>query len=502
MSSIKDWTKTDNNSPDQGSMKLWRTSLILGLLLAVGAGVGVSYLQAIERFYVIGGVIGALLMIVILFRPQLGAYLLIITIFANISDLMTESGLPSINQPLAAIMLVVVIANLIIAPERITPLKRFSRVEWALTAYVIVVILSLTVASNRVSATEQVLDLVKNAVILVIIFLSLNTRKKLRTAVWIMIVTMTILVSLGVIQNILNLDFTFWGLSRDSVIGQVTESGEARYGGPLGLANIWGQVLVVVLPYFIYRVVDAKNNRFGQFVMIVATLTLFLAIILTGSRGAYIALFAILPLLAMELKIRIPTIFISLAVGVIILLALPQDYTARFTSLVTGTNELGGTISEDPAVRGRITKMRTGLEMFVNNPVLGVGVGNFADAYWDYADDIGVESDAQDIQSEEEARDAHSLYIEVLAETGILGFVTFMLFFYFLLADSFKALMKVRGKIADHRWKSWVAPIVISLIAYLVSGLFLHGVVFRWFWVIAALALTSIHLTELKFEKT
>jgi O-antigen ligase len=468
----------------------------------VAASIGISYIQEIERFYIIGGIIGLVLAVTLFFKPELGAYLLIITVFSNMSDLFTESGLPSINKPLVALVMIVVVANLIFAPERLVPLNKISRVEWALLAYVLVVILSYGWAKDQELAYNAILRLVKNVVVLFTIFMTLNSRRKVRIAIRVLITTMTILVILGIIQNFIGSDFTFWGLAKRSTIGQATEQGTLRYAGPLGLSNVWGQVLVIVLPYFIYRAIGTKANTIQKLAMIFATFFTFLAILLTGSRGAFIGMLLVLPLIALELKIKTPTIFIGLAVATIIILVLPTEFTARFTTLVTGSGEAGGSLFQDEAVQGRVTKMKAGLAMFRDRPFFGVGVGNYPANYWDYADDLGFEPAATETQGEDGTRDPHSLYVEILSETGLAGAATFLIFIGFLLKDTYHVLTVSRGRLDDSRWKNWVAPVFFSLIAYVISAIFLHGIVFRWFYLVTALALSAIHLTEYQFKNT
>lgn len=484
------------------SQNYWPTLFIGGLLLTVAASIGITYIQEIERFYIIGGILALVLAVIMFFKPEIGAYLLIITVFSNMSDLFTESGLPSINQPLVALLMIVVVANLIFAPERLAPLNKISRVEWALLAYVLVVILSYSVAKDQELAYNAILRLVKNVVILFTMFMSLNSRRKVRVAIRVLISTLAVLVLLGVIQNFLGSNFTFWGLAKRSTIGQATSDGTLRYAGPLGLSNVWGQVLVIVLPFFIYRLIGTKANTIQKLAMIISTALIFLAILLTGSRGAFIAMLAVLPLIALELRVKIPAIFIGLAVGMMIIVMLPSEFTARFTSLLGGTGETGENIAEEDAVIGRVTKMRAGLAMFADYPFFGVGVGNYPANYWDYADDLGFESAATDIQSEDMIRDPHSLYIEILAETGLVGISTFLIFFGLLVYDTYHVLTVSRGRLDDSRWKNWVAPVFFSLVTYSISAIFLHGIVFRWFYLVAAIALAAIHLTEYQFKNT
>ena len=52
------------------------------------------------------------------------------------------------------------------------------------------------------------------------------------------------------------------------------------------------------------------------------------------------------------------------------------------------------------------------------HPIMGVGPGNFEQHYLDYSSRIGIDPRAEE-------RSAHSLYLESLAETGLVGSVPF-----------------------------------------------------------------------------
>jgi len=480
----------------------WQLVLFIGIVVTLAAAIGVSYLQGIQKFYIVAVVFGLSLAVVLFFRPYLGAYLLVFTVFTNLSDLFTESGLPSINQPLVAALLLIVIANIIFSPEKLVPLNRISRIEWALVGYFIVVVLSFAVARNQTDAFADALRLLKNIIILFVIFFTLNNRTKLRSTMDILIISTTVLSVLGILVSLTNTEFTFWGLAQQSDIGQVTGEGASRYGGPIGLSNVWGQVLVVLLPYYLYRFIGAKNNLVTRAFAFFAVGANLLAIFLTGSRGAFIALLVIIPFILLELNLKVPNIFLVGVAGLLVFLLLPATYTSRFVSLLSGENESGQSIGSDEAVVGRLEKMQAGLEMAKDNPFLGVGIGNYNENYWDYAEKLGLEPGITNIQSEEGTRDAHSLYVEIVSETGLFGLGTFLVFAGFLLAGVYKVLQTTKKLNSDSNWRYWLAPIYISLIAYLVSGLFLHGIVFRWWWIIAGLALSAIHLTEYRFRES
>ena len=79
--------------------------------------------------------------------------------------------------------------------------------------------------------------------------------------------------------------------------------------------------------------------------------------------------------------------------------------------------------------------MLTGLAMFKENPFLGVGFANYSDNYWSYAGNLGLEASARNVGSESSARQPHSLYIEIMAETGFFGVASFGLYLYYALGS-------------------------------------------------------------------
>jgi O-antigen ligase len=127
--------------------------------------------------------------------------------------------------------------------------------------------------------------------------------------------------------------------------------------------------------------------------------------------------------------------------------------------------------------------------MFVDHPLLGLGAANYKPNYQRYAQLVGIETRA-------EPRDAHSLYIQVLAETGILGFGIFMLLIASLIVGLGQARKAVRNDPALISWLPWLSAIRLSIVSYLLTSIFLHNAYFRYFWILAAMAITAIQLTQ------
>jgi O-antigen ligase len=167
---------------------------------------------------------------------------------------------------------------------------------------------------------------------------------------------------------------------------------------------------------------------------------------------------------------------------------LPSGYTERLSTLTIFT-ENDQTVHSEDSLRGRTSEILTGVNMFLDHPILGVGVNNYVVHYQDYASRLGLEYRSQD-------RQAHSLYVEVAAETGIVGLVVaggiFLSLFYSLTQASNK--LKVLPDVDS--WKTWISSLQIGLAAYLTTSIFLHGDYIRYLWLIVALSIAMIHLAD------
>ncbi len=97
------------------------------------------------------------------------------------------------------------------------------------------------------------------------------------------------------------------------------------------------------------------------------------------------------------------------------------------------------TISElaDPAsMRLRVSYWRVGMRMFLDNPLTGVGLGNFGVAYPVYQG-----------TTDGDVREAHNSFLQILCETGIVGGMLFVIFWGVVLLSLLSALLKEQDKL-------------------------------------------------------
>lgn len=165
-----------------------------------------------------------------------------------------------------------------------------------------------------------------------------------------------------------------------------------------------------------------------------------LALLLSWSRGAWLGFAAGLAAIIFFLPRK--RFYGALLVGIgitlfLILLTgerLPPALSNRITSFAQDFrlgDVRGVDINDDNyAVLERQAHWQAGLEMLNKNMLLGVGFGNYAAAYPDYAllnwpDPLGH---------------AHNYYINLLAEMGVLGLIAYLLFWSAVLWQTIRAL--------------------------------------------------------------
>lgn len=473
----------------------WTPFIIAALFASIIGGVGISYGSTDIKVLSFAAIAGIIVTLAIYQKPELGAYLLTIMVFTNASDLLTDEGFPGVNKPLVAVIFVSIVANYFLRTGKFSKLPELSRVEWALLGFYLAIVVSTFVAPDKGEAFDVIVDVTKDILIGIILFITLNTREKWETCIRLFLVVMTVVAGLGVIKMGLGLDQTFLGLAQLSLFGQLDDSGMLRYGGPIGESNMWGQVLASTLPIAIYRFKYEKKTN-AKLLMGVISLVILLGVIYTNSRGAFVALGLVIPLIMLQMKVK-PLYIMMAGLAVVSLFAvLPANYTQRLMSLnVFFAPQDQYAIQQDEALVGRANQARAGLAMFQENPILGVGFGNFSANYWDYANELGL-ANAGMRASKQIARHPHSLYIEILSETGLVGFITFSIFFYYLFSYLLRARKKYESYVADSDWGSWMTALVFALMTFLVSGLFLHGLLFRYIWVFIGFILAALAINR------
>lgn len=471
-------------------MNVTKSDLLYVLMSIAVAAIGVVAVSNTNNqigLYSLMGLIAIAVILAIIIKPSLGANILVIVVFTNISNLLTKQGFPGIMKPLVAVVAFGLLVRYLYAGRISIGHPKTIRAEIFLIAYLIVVTVSFAVATDQNSAYIEIVDLAKDIVIIYCIVSALQEARLWKQTTWLMIITTVLLCLLSLYQLVTNnYEQTFFGLAANQMDNALAASSTVRIGGPINDPNFWGQVLVAVSMLVVFRIIHEKNMlvRLGSVLML--GLILYIALN-TYSRGAYLTITIDMLLILFLYRKRInPTVVIAgLTILVLALPFVPVTYRNRFNSLFV-TSQNG--IYEDTSLRGRSSEMLTGLAMFEEHPILGVGVSNYPIQYQPYAQLIGIEFRS-------EARDPHSLYIQLLAETGILGTATFLGMVFFLINALGRAGRAIENVHRLEEWLPWLNSIRMAILSYMLTSVFLHSAFIRYFWLLVAMALAGIQIT-------
>ena len=96
-------------------------------------------------------------------------------------------------------------------------------------------------------------------------------------------------------------------------------------------------------------------------------------------------------------------------------------------------------------------------------------------------------------------RAAHSLYIEVAAETGLLGLSVFLVLLGIMAKNIIDSWKKLKGTRRDDLARM-VAAIGAGIFGYLTASIFIHSAYPRYFWLLVGIAFSipNIVKNELK----
>src|SRR6266508_683541 len=194
-----------------------------------------------------------------------------------------------------------------------------------------------------------------------------------------------------------------------------------RLGGPLGSENRYAQILAAVLPIALILTFRERKRRL-RLAAAGCSLLITGGLLLSFSRGAAVAVAGTLAFMALlrELPLRHLLVTLVVVTGVIALVV--PDYVTRLRSLegVTAISSSDSTQRPDASIVGRRTENLAAWHTFLDHPIVGVGPGVYFKEYSrQYANRLGLRY----LQSE---RRGHSLYLELAADTGLIGLTAFL----------------------------------------------------------------------------
>lgn len=239
--------------------------------------------------------------------------------------------------------------------------------------------------------------------------------------------------------------------------------------------------LLAMCAYYIY---EKKFKR--AYLALAVSIMAILALFFTGCRGAYLALLLILGctflVSAKFFWKNYKKIYMMLVGGMFTIFTTAMLFVAslraRFLSIFAMRNDSSNSF--------RFNVYQSSLEMFRDNWLLGIGVGNknFREIYGLY------------MKTGFDALSAYNIFLEIAVESGIFALIAFVGFLVVYVKDAIKTILTS----LDVKKIIFVATALISVLAVIFHG-FVDTVFFRpqiqfLFWTMVAIVSAELNIKE------
>jgi len=461
------------------------------LALIVGGVLGFAISQFGKPLYIVVGVIGGVLFIASIFSVETGLLVLFFLTYTSFSYVVIDyhDG-PSIAKSYIFMLGVVILIRWASFKER--P-EGWQRAAVIIGIYGLVLASSLLYASDTTLVSESLNAIAKDVFIAFIVIVLLNSGARLRGVVWSLLIAGVLMGTISVYQYLTGtFENDYWGFAQAS-LGQYAGSLEGyRISGPVGDPNYYAMVMLVLVPLALEKVLDERSRPL-RLLALWALMVIALTVVFTYSRGGFVALAAAIFAWFFLYPLRAKYFPILILVGIAFLMLIPQEYLARVDTLKELISApLVGFRTQDLALRGRASETLAGLEMIKQHPILGVGLNNYTVHYLEYAKSIGLAPTATE-------RAAHNLYIEVAAETGLLGLSVFLVLLGTMAKNIINSWKKLKGTRDD--LARMVAAIGAGIFGYLTASIFIHSAYPRYFWLLVGIAFSIPNIVKKELKE-
>jgi O-antigen ligase len=251
--------------------------------------------------------------------------------------------------------------------------------------------------------------------------------------------------------------------------------------------------MAVLIPLALERFLNERRFLL-RFLAVVILFLCGFAVVFTYSRGGFLAV--ILSLLFMAIRRPPRPALAAVLVGLLLIVfqLLPKTYVDRISTLFYFLPSSKESVLKDRSFRGRSSENLVAAMMFKDHPLVGVGAGNFNAHYQDYSRRLGLDG-------RRDSRSAHSLYLEVASERGLLG----LAIFFVIVGSAYWSLWNAEKRYSRLGMRSFsdlAVAVECGLTAYLAAALFLHDSYIRYFWILIGIAWAAASIAEQAYHSS
>lgn len=288
----------------------------------------------------------------------------------------------------------------------------------------------------------------KDAVLILLLILTTRTQQDLRRVI------------IAFVANALVLDYALFQYGAQGIVQVSVGRNEAA------MVSVIAMGLLLPLPV----------QGLGKLFKALTVVTLASAVIVSNSRGGILGLaFVVAVFLYFSFGKKIGATAIALVVlSYIAYLQLPTDVRSNMESIINYEQDYNVTAPE-----GRMEIWKRGLRIVYENPLLGVGINNFA-----------VAEGQMDPDKIRPWMTAHNSPLLVAAEIGLPGLIVYLL----LISRMFGAAQYLRRRWQGADMGKIATALFIGLAGYMLTGFFLSQGFTVPLYILMAVTLAAMHV--------
>jgi len=339
-----------------------------------------------------------------------------------------------------------------------------------LLLFAIACVLGVVIAVDKGDAFRVFLFYATALLLLYVIAADVTTEKRLMRLLFLIYAAVIFTSLFAVLQRIV-------GVAADALL---TDLG-ANWGLPgrvystLDNPNNYAEFLVLLTPAAAVFAARYKENKFLRCCFLCGMAFPFLALLMTYSRSCWLSMLLTCVVFVYYANKKLLPAFILLCIAAIPFL--PNSVIMRFMTIFNGG---------DSSTSFRFYIWDGTIKMVRDFGLTGIGLGpnSFAVIYPDYANDVAANS----------VPHSHMVYMELILEMGILGFISFMWFMLRLWKDTAVSLLSTRSGLVRLALTACLAGLVGIALAFSVEYVWYYPRTLFAYFILAGIAAAGIRM--------
>lgn len=228
-----------------------------------------------------------------------------------------------------------------------------------------------------------------------------------------------------------------------------------RLFGPFSSPNTLAGLIVVMIPVTMFGIIKYRKDHLYQ-VLLATLLTLISIVVMlcTGSRNAY-GTFGISFLSLLWFVYRYHDLISLRIMSIITILSI---IAVGIAAPVILTQRIDRNLQQD----GRVYLIQSGLQLAMEHPIVGIGVGNWGKVYKE-------RFEKDNPNHEKNIQSPHNIYLHIFNESGIIGLSGFLLLIIYQMKMLYSSISQSYRR--DSRAFPYTIGVGLSIISVYLFGL-------------------------------